>query len=264
MKKLLFIIVLFSVFATVKGQEEKTSNLKTRKYVVKFQPVNYALNSYSFEVERMLNRKNAVTIGVGIPKSGSLLGKYGIEATNDLSKLDLSTMHARLAYRHYGGNSGLPRGFYIEPYLKYQQFKADATINIENDNSTMGMLKSLPIRSAVMATNTTSPADIKADFNTINVGFQMGVQMMIAKFIAIDFYFLGIEAGMVNGTLTGTPSDATKITEMRDKIDDGIDDLPGFLKDKLTVTNNSSSVTVKAKQLPYPWLRAGINIGIAF
>jgi hypothetical protein len=181
-------------------------------------------------------------------------------------------MHARLAYRHYGGNSGLPRGFYIEPYLKYQQFKADATINIDDDeNINAKMLKSLPTRYSVIGVSpTTSDADIKADFNTINVGFQMGVQMMIAKFIAIDFYFLGIEAGMVNGTLSGTPhdqSDPSKITDMRDKIDDGIDDLPGFLKDKLTVTTSNGtpkSVIVKAKQLPYPWLRAGINIGIAF
>jgi len=247
MKKLLFVVVLLSLYAGVYGQEEKAANLGNRKYVFKFQPVNYALQSYSFEVERMLNRKNALTIGVGIPNSGSLIGKYGIEASNDLKKLDLSTMHARLAYRHYAGHSGLPRGFYVEPYLKYQQIKGNSTINIEGEDN-------LP----------STYAALDGKFNTMNLGFQMGAQMMIAKRITIDFCFLGIEAGLINGTLTGTPENATKIADMRSKIDDGINDLPGFLKDKLTVTNDSKSVTVKAKQLPYPWFRGGINIGIAF
>jgi hypothetical protein len=214
----------------------------------------------------MLNRKNALTIGVGIPNSGSLIGKYGIEANDDLSKLEISTMHARLAYRHYTGKSGLPRGFYIEPYLKYQQIKGDATINIEDEQDVMELtqLKSLPVRYGLMADNTSTDADINAKFNTLNVGFQMGIQMMIAKFIAVDFYFLGFEGGMLNGTLTGSPRDVSKITEMRNKIDDGIDDLPGFLNKKLDVTNDANSVTVKAKNVIYPMIRGGINIGIAF
>jgi hypothetical protein len=98
----------------------------------------------------------------------------------------------------------------------------------------------------------------------MNAGFQMGFQFMIARRIAFDVYFLGLEAGMLNGNLTGIPSDNSKIADMRSKIDDGINSLPSFFKDKLTVTNTSTAVNVKASSLPYPWLRSGINIGIAF
>jgi hypothetical protein len=250
MKKLLSVIVLLSCFAAVNGQDEKAANLATRKYVIKFQPINYALQSYSFEVERMLNRKNALTIGVGIPNSGSLIGKYGIEASNDLKKLDLSSMHARLAYRHYGGNSGLPRGFYIEPYLKYQSLKGNFTKTFE-ENTIQGV---------------TYEGNIDAKITTMNAGFQMGVQFMIAKRIAVDFYFLGLEGGIANVDLTGTPtpSDPQKIGDLKSEIQKGVNDLPSFLKDKITVTNTNESVIVKAKQLPYPWLRGGINVGIAF
>lgn len=253
MKKLLSLIVLLSLFVAVNAQDEKTTNFATRKYVIKFQPVNYALQSYSFEIERMLNRKNALTIGVGIPNSGSLIGKYGIEAS-DLSKLDLSTMHARLAYRHYGGNSGLPRGFYIEPYLKYQNLKGNFTKTFEESD----------INSSEFPE--TYEGNIDAKITTMNAGFQMGVQFMIAKRLAVDFYFLGLEGGIANVDLTGTPtpSDPQTIADMRDEIQKGVDDLPTFLKDKITVTNTNESVKVKAKQLPYPWLRGGINVGIAF
>jgi hypothetical protein len=245
MKKLLSLVVVIFVVFGVYGQDQESKG-SDRKTVLKFQAVNYALQSYSFEVERMINGKNSLTLGIGIPNSGSLIGKYGITASPDnITALDLSTMHIRAAYRHYAGHSGLPRGFYIEPYLKYQQFKADATVNIGEDGAT-------------------TPAGIKADFNTMNAGFQMGFQFMIARRISFDIYFLGIEGGVMNGNLTGTPSNASKIADMRQKIDDGIKDLPSFFKDKLTVTNTSSAVNVKASSLLYPWLRSGFNIGIAF
>lgn len=250
MRKLLSVIALFCCIAAVNGQEEKAANLATRKYVLKFQPINSALRSYSFEVERMLNRKNALTIGVGIPNSGSLIGKYGIEASTDLKKLDLSSMHARLAYRHYGGNSGLPRGFYIEPYLKYQNLKGNFTKTFE-ENTLQGE---------------TYQGNIDAKITTMNAGFQMGVQFMIAKRIAVDFYFLGLEGGIANIDLTGTPtpSDPEAIADLRAEVQKGVDDLPDFIRKKVDVSDNGSSVIVKAKQLPYPWLRGGINVGIAF
>ena len=245
MKKLLSLVVVIFVVFGAYGQDKESKGLD-RKYVVKFQAANYFLQSYSFEVERMLNGKNALTLGVGIPNNGSLVGKYGITASpTGLSALELSTMHVRLAYRHYAGHSGLPRGFYVEPYLKYQQIQSNATINI-GDNGT------------------TSSAKIKADFNSMNAGFQMGFQFMIARRISFDIYFLGLEYGMLSGNLTGTPSDNSKIADMRQKIDDGIKDLPSILKDKLTVTNTSTAVNVKASSLPLPWIRSGINIGIAF
>jgi hypothetical protein len=248
MKKLLCLLVVIFVVLGVYGQEP---NGLDRKYVLKFMPVNYALQSYSFEIERMLNGKNALTLGIGIPNNGSLIGKYGITASPDnFSSLDLNTMHIRAAYRHYAGKSGLPRGFYIEPYLKYQQIKSDATVNIGDNGAT-------------------SSAAIKANLNTLNAGFQMGVQFMIAKRIAFDFYFLGLEAGMINGNVTGTPSDPTKVQDMKDKITDGIDKLPSILSDKLkvtpvTVTNASKEVNVKASSALYPWIRCGMSIGIAF
>jgi hypothetical protein len=245
MKKLISLVVVVFVVMGVYGQT-KDSVSHDRKYVVKYMAANYVFNSYSFEIERMLNGKNALTLGFGFPASRSIMGKYGIvEDPEHLTDATFSSSHIRVAYRHYAGKSMLPKGFYVEPYLKYQQVKADATTHIDNDG-------------------VSSPADLKADLHSFNAGFQMGAQFLIAKRVAIDFYFLGLEGGFLSGNLTGTPNDPSNIDNMRQEIEDGINDSPGFIKNKVTVTNNSTSVIVKASNVPYPWLRGGINIGIAF
>ena len=250
MKKLLSLVVLICAVLGVYGQDGESPGLN-RKYVVKFSPANYMLQSYPIEIERMINGKNSLILGVGIPRSGSLIGKYGMEEPDDVTKADLSTMHLRAAYRHYSGKSRLPKGFYIEPYLKYQNIKANMTASFETENE--GITE-------------TFEGDVDANITTLNAGFQLGTQFLIAKRVSLDFYFFGLEAGLGNANVTGTPKqpDAEKIAEMRDEIQNGVDDLPSFLRDKIEVTSTNESVKVKASSLPYPWFRAGISIGIAF
>jgi hypothetical protein len=249
MKKLIFLFVVIFVEFGVYAQDQASQNL-SRTCVLKYMPVNSALQSYSFEIEGMVSSNSAITFGFGIPHKGSLIGKYGIEASpNNLTSADLTTFHIRAAYRHYAGRSKLPRGFYIEPYLKYQEVKGNATANI-NDNGTR------------------FPATFETYFNSVNAGFQTGVQFMIAKKIVIDFYFLGIEAGLLNGNLSGMPRDLRYYQNLSSKMDGWVSNLPSFLRDDLIVTHNLNSyyrdVNVSAHNLVYPWFRGGISIGLAF
>jgi hypothetical protein len=244
MKKLLSFIILVFVVMGVFAQETKPSS-PDFKWVVKFLPVNIPLQSFSLEAERMLNAKNAVTLGIGIPTNASLIGKYGIKS-GDVSKAEFGTMHVRAAYRHYTGNSGLPKGFYIEPYLKYQNVKATVSAKFNNDQ-----------------TDASYPADIKVDFNTLNAGVQLGVQWLIAKRVAVDFYFIGLEGGIVNGNCTGTPSSTSNIADLTNKFEKARTDV-SVLKNIFTVTSNNTQVNAKASSTFYPWLRSGISIGIAF
>lgn len=246
MKNLLFLLVLVgsSIFAFAQNQD---SNQITRKTVVKYLPINTFTESYSFEIERMINSKNAITLGIGIPTNNSIIGKYGIDDDSDLKEASVGTTHIRVAYRHYTGKSGLPKGFYIEPSLKYQHINGKIKAQFTEED-----------------TNTLYTSDITSDLNTFNAGFQMGVQFLIAKRVTLDFYFLGIEGGMVNGNVNAKVVPSDNIPDMRKEIDDAIEDLPSFFSDKLEVTNTSDAVNVKASQIPFPWLRSGISIGIAF
>ncbi|MCX6238598.1 MAG: hypothetical protein NTY07_13730 [Bacteroidia bacterium] len=248
MKKLLF-FVFFVALVSLAFAKDKDSTRLERKNVIKFLPANIPLQSLSFEYERMINGKNSFTLGVGLPQQQSLIGKYGIKGDKDLKSAELGTMHIRAAYRHYGGQSMLPRGFYIEPYLKYQKITGNAGIK---------------------STSTTKPFEgtLDLNLNTMNFGFQLGAQFLIAKRVSLDFYFLGLEAGLLSGNVTVISESLAdpNAANLKANIDDAIADLPSFIGDKLTVTQSSDKKTigVKASSVPYPWLRGGISIGIAF
>lgn len=253
MKKLLS-FVFFTLWATlVFAQDVDSIVLIERNNVVKFLPVNIPFQSISFEYERMINPKNSVTLGIGLPNQKSIIGKYGIDASSDLKTLELGTMHIRAAYRHYTGGRMLPVGFYYEPYLKYQNIKGMA--KAQGDNGDNGY--SAPYN-----------GDFDIKLHSLNLGLQMGVQFLIAKRVTLDFYFLGLEAGFLSGNVMATSpniADANNIVNLKAKVQKAIDDLPSFIGDKLTVTQPSDSqINVKASSVPYPWLRGGLSIGIAF
>lgn len=261
MKKLFFAIFILGLASASNAQElaqHQGQPVLQRKNVFKFLPVNLPFQSLSFEYERMLSPKNSFTLGVGLPRTGSI----GLQETSDFKNADFSTMHIRAAYRHYTGKSQLPRGFYVEPYLKYQDIAGSAGVS--------GMDSQY---------NQPYTGDLSAKLNTMNVGIQFGTQILIAKRVTLDFYFLGLEAGMLSGDLSGNAR-LTNTTNLPPNADQIIanaaadivtdinsaktDVLPAFIGDKITVTQSGNRVNAKINGAPYPWLRAGLSLGIAF
>lgn len=247
MRRLLIIVALiggycFSGFA----QEQDTANVVLRKNVLKFLPVNVPFQSVSFEYERMIDPKNSLTLGVGIPIQGQIISKNVLDGNSNLKKMEFSTMHIRAAYRYYYGYSLLPKGFYIEPFLKYQQ------ININ------GNYRGINVQNSIYK------GDISGNINTFNLGVQLGVQFLIAKRITLDLYFLGLEGGLANGRVTSTSKTSADAGNIETDFKDAIDGLPFFIKNWLTVKKVNNQVFIDANKLQYPWYRGGISIGIAF
>lgn len=250
MKKLIFFVFLAAWTSLVFAQDKESSTLE-RKNVIKFLPSNLLFQSLSFEFERMINAKNSFTLGVGLPQQKSLIGKYGIKGDQELKAAELGTMHIRAAYRHYAGDRKLPRGLYIEPYLKYQKITGNASMlgeMVENGQTV----------------NYKGDLDVK--LNTMNFGFQLGAQFLIAKRVSLDFYFLGLEAGLLSGNVTAISESLTdpNADNLEKDINDAIAELPSFIGDKLKATKSGNKIDVKASSVPYPWLRCGLSIGIAF
>lgn len=253
--KALFLFLSFLSICTF-GQDATVSTdsvPKGRKNVVKFLPVNLAFNSASFEYERKFSPKSSFIIGVGLASPKPFAEKFNLGSEDNVIKNDaFGTMAVRAAYRHYAGHRDQPVGFYFSPYLKYQKFTTNAdnrrTITEENPPTT---------------TQYDEKYDVKG--NTLNFGIQWGVQFLIAKRLCIDFYFLGIEAGLANVTATVKSPNVIMIDEVEKGVRENIDKLPSFLASKIEVTRNGSDqVDVVGKSMPYPWLRSGISIGIAF
>lgn len=253
--------ILFLAFAlcstSLFGQEVNDSTVVKpvgRKNVIKFLPTNLAFNSLSFEYERKFTQKSSFILGIGFPQSKSFAGMINDNTSTDkLSNDSFSTMSIRAAYRHYSGHRIQPSGFYFSPYLKYQKINATA------DNHKTGPDPVNPNLSKQYTEKFT------IDGNTLNFGIQWGIQALIAKRISLDFYFLGLEAGLLNITATVKSSDTVMINEVESSVRKNVQDLPGFLSDKIVVKRNGNDqVDVTGTSIPYPWLRGGISIGIAF
>ena len=246
MKKLLALVFLTS-WALLGFAQGGDSLIVERKNVVKYLPVNIPFQSISFEYERMINARNSVILGVGLPNQKSIMGKYGMDAGTDLKSFEIGTMHLRAAFRHYTGHQMLPKGFYIEPFLKYQNIKGNAAVSGVDDQSGQ------PYK-----------GDFNLNFNTLNIGFQLGTQFLIAKRVTLDLYFLGFEAGFLSGNVNAVSDQISDANNIKDDLDKTIADLPSFIGSKITVTQSGNKVNAKAAGIPYPWLRSGISIGIAF
>jgi hypothetical protein len=246
MKKSLIFIALCG-FTLVGSAQNQDSTTLERKNVVKFLPVNIPFQSISFEFERMINGKNSWILGVGLPNQASVIGKYGYTPGPDLKTAEFGTMHIRAAYRHYTGKRNLPKGFYLEPYLKYQKIKGNASVE---STDILDLYK----------------GSVDVNFHTMNMGFQMGAQFLISKRVSVDLYFLGLEAGLLSGNLTALSDQLADAENLKANIEDAINELPSFIGKKLTVTQSADKkqINVNSSSAPYPWFRGGISIGIAF
>ena len=266
-RTLFFIFSLFSLFAM--GQEVSTKAdtvaqkhnalgqdlsinadtvVQQRNNVFKFLPANLIFNSLSFEYERKFSPKSSFILGVGLSSPKTFASKFNLsDNENKISNDNFGVMSIRAAYRHYGGHHVRPVGFYFSPYLKYQKLTATA----ENLRT-------------ITETNTQYQENYDVSGNTLNFGIQWGVQFLIAKRVCVDFYFLGIEAGLANLTATVTSPNPIMIDEVYNNVKDNVSNLPSFFADKITVTKKTNQVEVKGSSMPYPWLRSGISIGLAF
>lgn len=257
MKRLLVIIFSIgtSLFSLAQSQDSISLN---RKNVVKFLPVNLPFQSISFEYERMINAKNSATLGIGIPSEQSIKGKYAIiDDIDNLKSANFSTLHIRAAYRHYTGKSMLPRGFYVEPYLKYQ--KIGANFNVVSTDPAYSINETYDVK-----------------LNSMNCGIQLGTQFLIAKRVSLDFYFLGFEAGFLSGdskSVFDRVEEADMFKSNLENLFDGDNEDIQYVgkiitsvgkKIEITQSTDKKTINTKAKRIAYPWLRSGFSIGVVF
>jgi hypothetical protein len=252
-RALFLFLVLCSFCALGQDVPEKSDTVVATgpKNAFKFLPVNMALNSLSFEYERKFSPKSSFILGIGIPSPKPFAEKFGINNNdNQITKDEFSTMTVRAAYRHYAGNYPRPFGFYFSPYLKYQKISASANNYRRNKDFTPAVYYN-------------ENYDIKG--TTLNLGIQWGVQFLIAKIICVDFYFLGLEAGLADLSANVTSKDINMIDKVESGIRDNVDQLPSMFSSKISVNRKGpDQIEVKGSSMPYPWIRSGISIGVAF
>jgi len=242
--KTVCLIIVFSLACTLARGQEKVN-------AVKVLPLSFPLNSAAFEYERMLNEKNAVEFGIGIPIRRTFVEKFGMDWSDDemISDDELGIFSLRAAYRHYTGQSMLPKGFYVAPFIRYQGISASAD-NLREIEDDLG--------------NSTYNEDYSAKIKTIGVGCQLGYQFLISKTVTLDLFFFGIETGLGKVDADIYISDPEQVDDIYNDVKDVVDDLPSFWKKRIDVTSSSDYVYIKGKNLFYPMYRGGFSLGIAF
>lgn len=242
MKHALLIIVFSLTCINIWGQEKKN--------VIKFSPLSLPLNSAVFEYERMLNEKNAVEFGIGIPLNRTFVDKFGMTWSEDenITNDELGIFSLRAAYRHYTGKSMLPKGFYIAPYIKYQGISGSVDNVINNDYEGSSAYNE----------------NYDAKINTIGAGCQLGYQFLISKTVTLDLFFFGLEAGLGKIDANIYVSDPEQVNDIYSNVQDFVDDMPSLWGNKIDVTSSNNYVYINGKNLLYAMYRGGISIGIAF
>lgn len=249
-------LILFNV--AVFAQDEKTE--KKEKSAKSEQPMNIfkvnltalALKNYSFQYERILNRKFSAAIGFRTMPDGAIPLKSTIEklvgddaeAKDQINNFKMGNTAFTAELRFYASKKGYGRGFYLAPFYRNATYKGSG-LKFEYENNV----------------NVKSNVALGGEIKSNTFGLLIGVQNKLGKHIVLDLWILGPHYGNGKGDFTGTtstPMTPDEQADLKQELDDF--EMP-FGTKKVTVTANGANVKLDGA---FGGLRAGIAIGIRF
>lgn len=241
MKKLIVSSLL--LFIVILSQAQQTRPYSP-SFVAKFVPSSLFFGKIGIATEYNFKKKKSVTLNVGVPSAFEL--KQNIDGKD--RTLTMKTTSVMAGFRMYMGKRPMT-GFYFEPYVKYVNNTASTNTDFDVAGSTKPFL-------------------LSSTYSGVGIGAQLGLQMMIAKRLVIDWYIIGPEANNstfeLNAKETGNgPAwDATAAADAKQEIDNFLSDVP-LVGSKTTVTVNSAAKNVNATYKGFlPGFRTGLSIGI--
>ncbi len=229
------------------AQTTASADTVSKNNILKLNLSALLFKNISVQYERKVSRKSTVALNVHVMPFGNIPFKSAVEkaiddASVDLDKLKVGNMGVTAEYRFYIGKKGAMRGFYLGPFLSYNNYKADLPLNYSNDTRTgvfSGKLK------------------------TYTAGLQLGAQWQLSKTVYLDWWILGPNYGSASGDLIlNTALSPSEQQDLRDEIENLKNDVP--LKTIKSYEVNASGAKIVAKG-PWGGLRGlGINIGFRF
>src|SRR5574343_960336 len=241
MKKLLIGMIGVLLMSQTQAQDIKPYN---PSFVAKWVPSSLFFGKIGIGTEYNFKKKRSVTFNFGLPSEYELTQNID----NKDRTLKMKTTSVMAGYRMYLGKRPMT-AFYFEPYVKY--VKNTASTNTDFDIS-----------------GTTKPFLLSTTYSGFGIGAQLGLQMMIAKCVVLDWYILGPEANSskfdldAQETGSGAAWDATAANDAKQEIDNFVKDVP-IVGSKTTVTVNSSARNVHAAYKGFlPGFRTGLSLGI--
>lgn len=225
--------------------------LAAQRNVVKFTPLRLAVGSLNGAYERVLS--DHVSLGLGANasflygNSDFVFDTEVIEGSNfaysssDLNGLTL-TPEAKI---YVGGNA--PRGFYLNPFVRYLGYTQTGSGTYTGSAGEV------------------SSVNLRTRFSGGGAGFGIGAQWLIADMISIDWYGgLGLAVTGVGVSATGQGALFNDAQAFVDEINAQIDQIP-FVGPRFDVADIvDNELRARAGGIPFPILRTGLAVGIAF
>ena len=256
-KTILFTVLLSVMLsAAAFAQENGKQKADSAHHPMNFFKVNLAaliIKDYSFQYERIINRKFSFAIGFGSMPNSSIPFKNNIikalgddqETIDAIKDMTLSNTTITPEFRWYASKKGYGRGFYLAPFYRYGVFKgAGLTVNIDGD---------------VQAKQNSLTMSGKITGNS--VGLLIGFQKSWGKHLSLDTWLIGPHYGNGKGEFNGVsaaPLSQSEQDDLRQTLEDI--DLPLTTK-TIIVTQNGATVKLDG---PFAGVRLGIVLGYKF
>jgi len=245
--KTMMLLLCISSLYTAKCQQEDSSKVTEKNNIFKINVAALVFKNISVQYERKLGKKTTIALNgriipLGdIPFKSSFKDAIDIASVNvDLFKLGLTGITAEL--RWYIGKKGAFRGFYLAPFINYNQYKSDVPVNYMNDAKT-GIFKG----------NTSS----------ITAGLQLGAQWKLSKKLYLDWWIIGPNYGSTKGDLILiTPLNDIEQLSMQFELEKIRIATPVDIVSSYKVTATGATVAIKG---PWAGIRAmGLGLGYRF
>lgn len=243
----LTITVLF-ITLNVFAQKQANDSSLSKGNIIKLNLSALVFKNISVQYERKVGPKTTVALNVHTIPFGTIAFKKGLEdaiddPSVDLDKLKIGNFGFTPEFRYYVGKKGAFHGFYLGPFVNYNQYKADLPINYDNDTKT---------------------GVFSGKLNAFTFGLQLGAQWKLGKNVYLDWWIIGPNYGSAKGDLifNGDLSDPQERQALEDELAELKEDVPLDVIKSYQVTSTGATINAKG---PWAGLRGlGINIGFVF
>jgi hypothetical protein len=188
----------------------------------------------------------SVNLLVGVPRPttapGFIADKVDLDERAEAPTNRYTSFGAVLEHRFYLGKNA-PRGFYLAPYARYNNFAVKRiTTNSENNYTTS-------VRGAV---------------GGFGLGAAAGVQFRLGDFLTMDATIAGLDVKWLRGTLTYTTDDPDNdIAAFRDQVQEAVGDIP-VIGSRLLAAIDDNSVKVRTPGFAVPGYRFNLTLNYVF
>lgn len=191
------------------------------KNIIKINVSSLVFKTGSFQFERLLNRKMSVALGIRLSPASGLPFRSSIENTieNKGGEVDEEVKSfingARMSgfaftpeFRYYFGKEA-GRGFYLAPFVRYEQFNLRSTYLLKTDTN-----------------ETVTPIPFRGQVSVFGIGILLGSQFHIGGRLTLDWWILGpyFTANTLKlsaGNLNLSPDEQNQLKESLDGIEFG-------------------------------------------